>query len=452
MANVTSGLNPVIWPKSAQIDSKSGELSLGGIPVSQLIREYGTPVFILDEDDFRSRGLKFKESLTKFFGANSDVYYASKAFTSITTAKWLAEDGLNVDVCTGGELAVALAAKFPPDRIEVHGNNKSVTEIEEAIKVGVRFIVADSLIELDRINSIAGSLGKKQSILLRLTPGISSHTHESIATAHEDVKFGFSIASGSAMLAAVTAHNAEHINLEGVHCHIGSQIFDEAGFILAVERLIKFIAEFEKSHGVALHHLNIGGGFGIAYIDSDDPMDIEKVLERIHSALTGQCAKYEIEVPSIAIEPGRAIVGPAMVTLYEVGTVKDVLLEDGKTRTYISVDGGMSDNIRPSLYSADYSALLANRSSNAPAADSRVVGKHCESGDIVIRQIGLPSDIVPGDILAIPATGAYGRSMASNYNHILRPPVIAVRDGSSRSIIRREKISDLLALEVEEEG
>ncbi|MFM8254418.1 MAG: diaminopimelate decarboxylase, partial [Actinomycetota bacterium] len=373
--------------------------------------------------------------------------YASKAFTSVATCKWLEADGVNLDVCTGGELAVALAANFPPNRIEVHGNNKSVAEIEEAIRVGVRYIVADSLIELDRINSIAGRLGKKQAILLRLTPGISAHTHESIATAHEDVKFGFSIASGAAMLAAVTALNREHLILEGVHCHIGSQIFDDSGFILAIERLIKFIAEVKKSHGVELHHLNFGGGFGIAYTDLDGPMDIHHVLQKIHEALVAQCEKIEIAMPTIAIEPGRAIAGPAMVTLYEVGTVKDVVLEDGKTRTYISVDGGMSDNIRPSLYGAEYTALLANRISNAPNAPSRVVGKHCETGDIVIRDIALPSDIVPGDVLAIPATGAYGRSMASNYNHILRPPVIAVRDGVAKTIIRREKISDLLALE-----
>ncbi len=447
MANVTSRLNPAIWPATARTDSKSGELSLGGISATELMERFGTPVFILDETDFRARAVKFRSAVEKIFGPTAKVYYASKAFTSIATAKWLAEDGVNLDVCTGGELAVALAAKFPTNRIELHGNNKSIAEIEEAIKVGVRFIVADSLIELDRINSIAGSLGKKQSVLLRLTPGISAHTHESIATAHEDVKFGFSIASGAAMLAAVTALNAEHINLEGVHCHIGSQIFDETGHILAVERLVKFIADVKKNQGAALHHLDFGGGFGIAYVDSDDPMDIESVLTRIHAALTELCAKYEIEIPSIAIEPGRAIAGPAMVTLYQVGTVKDVLLEDGKTRTYISVDGGMSDNIRPALYGAEYSALVANRSSNAPTTDSRVVGKHCESGDIVIRQIALPSDIVPGDILAIPATGAYGRSMASNYNHILRPPVVVVRDGSARIIIRREKISDLLALE-----
>ena len=447
MANTKARLNPAIWPATARTDATSGELFLGGLSVSELTERFGTPVFILDEADFRARAVKFKESMEKIFGARSHVYYASKAFTSIATAKWLAEDGVNLDVCTGGELAVALAAKFPANRIEVHGNNKSVDEIEEAIKVGVRFIVADSLIELDRINSIAGNLGKKQSVLLRLTPGISAHTHESIATAHEDVKFGFSIASGAAMLAAATALNAANITLEGVHCHIGSQIFDETGHILAVERLVKFIADVQKSHGVLLHHLDFGGGFGIAYVDSDDPMDIESVLTRIHEALAQQCAKYEIEIPSVAIEPGRAIVGPAMVTLYRVGTVKDVLLEDGKTRTYISVDGGMSDNIRPSLYGAEYSALLGNRNSNAPAADSRVVGKHCESGDIVIRQIALPSDIVPGDILAIPATGAYGRSMASNYNHILRPPVVVVADGTARTIIRREKISDLLALE-----
>ena len=440
-------LNKSIWPANATVDEKSGELILGGSTISELIAEHGTPAFILDEVDFRTRAKKFRDAMHKFFGAEAKVYYASKAFTSIATCKWLAEDGLNLDVCTDGELAVALAAKFPANRIELHGNNKSLSEIEEAIKVGVRYIVADSLIELDRINAIAGRIGKKQPVLIRLTPGISAHTHESIATAHEDVKFGFSIASGAAMLAAVTAINAEHISLEGVHCHIGSQIFDDAGFILAIERLVKFIAEVKKTHNVQLHHLDFGGGFGIAYVESDDPMDVEKVLEKIYEALVTSCKKSEISLPTIAIEPGRAIVGPSMVTLYQVGTVKDVVLEDGKTRTYISVDGGMSDNIRPSLYGAEYSALLATRTSTAPLVSSRLVGKHCESGDIIIRDIALPSDIVPGDVLAIPATGAYGRSMASNYNHVLRPPVIAVRDGKSKTIIRREKISDLLALE-----
>jgi diaminopimelate decarboxylase len=232
-----------------------------------------------------------------------------------------------------------------------------------------------------------------------------------------------------------------------VHCHIGSQIFDEAGFILAIERLVKFIADVKKSTQVELHHLDFGGGFGIAYVDSDDPVDAPALLEQIHQALVAQCQKFELSLPTVAIEPGRAIVGPAMVTLYQVGTVKDVVLEDGKTRTYISVDGGMSDNIRPSLYGAEYIAVLANRNSVAPVASSRLVGKHCESGDIIIRDIALPSDIVPGDVLAVPATGAYGRSMASNYNHILRPPVVAVHDGHARTIIRREKISDLLALE-----
>ena len=440
-------LNKSIWPATASVNERSGELVFGGLTSSELIAEFGTPVFILDEADFRGRARAFRDAMTKFFGDEAKVYYASKAFTSIATCKWLAEEGLNIDVCTGGELAVALAAKFPPDRIELHGNNKSVEEIEEAIKVGVRYIVADSLIELDRINSIAGKLGKKQRVLIRLTPGVSAHTHESIATAHEDVKFGFSIASGAAMLAAITAINAEHISLEGVHCHIGSQIFDEAGFILAIERLVKFIADVKKSTQVELHHLDFGGGFGIAYVDSDDPVDAAALLERIHQALVAQCQKFELSLPTVAIEPGRAIVGPAMVTLYQVGTVKDVVLEDGKTRTYISVDGGMSDNIRPSLYGAEYTAVLANRNSVAPVASSRLVGKHCESGDIIIRDIALPSDIVPGDVLAVPATGAYGRSMASNYNHILRPPVVAVRDGHARTIIRREKISDLLALE-----
>jgi diaminopimelate decarboxylase len=420
---------------------------LGGIPITELIAKFGTPAFILDEADFRIRARKFHGAVKGLFGDEAEVFYASKAFTSVATCKWLLEEGIALDVCTGGELAVAMAANFPAERIEVHGNNKSVEEIEDSIRAGVKFIVADSLIELDRINSVAGRLGKIQKVLIRLTPGVSAHTHEFIATAHEDVKFGFSIASGAAMLAVATANNAENLSVAGVHCHIGSQIFDEAGFILAVERLIKFIAEVKKSHAIELHHLNFGGGFGIAYTDADQAVDTDALLKAVHAALHVECAKQEITVPTIAIEPGRAIVGPSMVTLYQVGTVKDVILEDGKTRTYISVDGGMSDNIRPALYGAEYSALLANRISNAPLTASRLVGKHCETGDIVIRDIALPSDIVPGDVLAIPATGAYGRSMASNYNHILRPPVIAVLDGVAKTIIRREKIEDLLALE-----
>lgn len=435
-----------MWSKN--ISFESGVLHLSGIPAAKLAQEFGTPAFFLDENAFKSRALAWNNGLRDEFGDHAGtIFYAAKSFISTAVAQWIEEIGIGIDVCTGGELAVALAGGINPARIEVHGNNKSVAEIDRAVVAGVKTIVMDSLFEIERVAAAAKSAGKVQRVLLRLTPGIQAHTHESIATAHEDVKFGFSIASGAAMLAAATALNAANITLEGVHCHIGSQIFDETGHILAVERLVKFIADVQKSHGVLLHHLDFGGGFGIAYVDSDDPMDIESVLTRIHDALTQQCAKYEIEIPSVAIEPGRAIVGPAMVTLYRVGTVKDVLLEDGKTRTYISVDGGMSDNIRPSLYGAEYSALLANRNSNAPAADSRVVGKHCESGDIVIRQIALPSDIVPGDILAIPATGAYGRSMASNYNHILRPPVVVVADGTARTIIRREKISDLLALE-----
>ena len=433
---------------SPAISFEKGHLTVSGLSARELATQCGTPTFFIDEDHFRDRARAWSQSLAQHFGDSAgDVYYAAKAFICTDVARWIKEEGIGIDVCTGGELAVALAGGIDPKKIEVHGNNKSVAEIDRAVQVGVKTIVIDSLFEIDRVAAAASKHGVRQGVMLRLTPGVEAHTHESISTAHEDVKFGFSIASGAAMLAAVTALNAEHINLEGVHCHIGSQIFDETGHILAVERLVKFIADVKKNQGATLHHLDFGGGFGIAYVDSDDPMDIESVLTRIHAALTEQCAKYEIEIPSIAIEPGRAIAGPAMVTLYQVGTVKDVLLEDGKTRTYISVDGGMSDNIRPALYGAEYSALVANRSSNAPTTDSRVVGKHCESGDIVIRQIALPSDIVPGDILAIPATGAYGRSMASNYNHILRPPVVVVRDGSARIIIRREKISDLLALE-----
>ena len=425
------------------------ELSISGISATALAQEFATPAFIMDEADFRARAISWDDALKSAFGENAGtVYYAAKAFLCTEVARWIKDIGIGIDVCTGGELAVALAGGVDPAKIELHGNNKSVAEINKAVSVGVGTIVLDSLFEIDRVAAAATQHGKVQKVLLRLTPGIEAHTHESIATAHEDVKFGFSIASGSAWKAIEAVRTHSSIELRGFHAHIGSQILDTGSFEVSAERLIALLAKYRDAFGVELPELDLGGGYGIHYVPGDEELAPSVAMQAVASAVIKNCALHNLNIPKISIEPGRAIVGPTMFTLYEVGTIKDVTLENGDNRRYISIDGGMSDNIRPSLYKADYTAVLANRTSTAPLLSTRLVGKHCETGDILIYSIELASDIAPGDLLAIPATGAYGRSMASNYNHVLRPPVIAVKNGKARVIVRRESEADLLGLDI----
>lgn len=436
-----------VW--SSNVTFKDGELHLAGIPARTLANDFGTPTFFLDEGDFRDRAIAWGRALTDSFGENAGtVYYAAKAFICVEVARWVAESGIGLDVCTGGELAVALAAGFPPTKIELHGNNKSVVEINRAVEVGVGTIVVDSLFEIDRVALAAKSHGKRQRVLLRLTPGIEAHTHESIATAHEDVKFGFSIASGAAWQAILAVREHPNLELRGFHSHIGSQIQTMDAFGVAADRLISLLGKYRDEFGEELPELDLGGGYGISYLPNDDALLPTIVLPSLFKSVKSSCAAYNLNLPRVSIEPGRAIVGPAMFTLYEVGTTKEVVLESGETRNYISIDGGMSDNIRPALYNAEYMAVIANRVSDSPTAPARVVGKHCETGDIVIRDIELAADLAPGDLLAVPATGAYGRSMASNYNHVPRPPVVAVINGKARIILRRETEADLLALDV----
>lgn len=426
-----------------------GQISIAGCSAKALVKEFGSPLFVIDQGDFYTRTNAWRESLISAFGGGN-LYYAAKSFICVEVAKWLLELKVNLDVCTSGELAVGLAANFPADRIEFHGNNKSVAEIEMAVNAGVGTIVIDSFIEIDRVAQIAKSAGKVQKVYLRLTPGVEAHTHEFISTAHEDVKFGFSIASGAAMAAIEKCMTESSLLLAGIHCHIGSQIFEVAGFNLAAQRLIAVLATYRDKFGKELPELNIGGGYGIAYTKSEKAISPDLILPIIAKTIKEECAKNNLQVPNISIEPGRAIVGPTTTTIYEVGTTKIVNLDDGSTRRYISVDGGMSENIRPALYGAKYSAFLANRSSSAKAVNSRIVGKHCESGDILIFDLELPEDVSPGDLLAFPATGAYGRSMASNYNHMPRPAVVAVINGTARTILRRENHTDLLSLDVNE--
>ncbi|HVX42411.1 MAG TPA: diaminopimelate decarboxylase [Mycobacteriales bacterium] len=431
-------LDPAIWPRNAHRDS-DGVLTLGGIDVRDLAATYGTAAYIVDEADFRSRCQEF----LKAFAANSEIHYAAKAFCSTRVLQWVAQEGLALDVCTGGELAVALKAGFPVERIAMHGNNKSAAELTRAVEAGIGRVVVDSFAEIARLAAIAEEKGIRQAVMLRLTVGVEAHTHEFIATAHEDQKFGFSLASGAAAEAVRRILSHPSLELIGVHSHIGSQIFDSSGFEIAARRAVEFLVQTRAENGLELPVLDLGGGLGIAYVTGDDPVEVTTIGPQLLDIVRRECEAVGYPVPRVDVEPGRAIVGPGTVTLYEVGTVKNV---DG-IRTYVSVDGGMSDNIRTALYDASYTCVLASRRSEAEPMLARVVGKHCESGDIVVRDVWLPSDVVPGDLLAVAATGAYCRSMANNYNHVPRPPVIAVNDGRSTTLIRRETEADLLRLD-----
>ena len=431
-------LVPQLWPRTVR-RAEAGALEIGGVSVLDLAAEHGTPAYFLDEDDLRSRCRDFAAAF-----AGADVYYAGKSFLCKAVVKVINEEGLFLDVCSGGELAVALAAGFPAERMGFHGNNKSLSELSRALDAGVGRIILDSFQEIDRLTALARESGKRPKVLIRVTVGVEAHTHEFIATAHEDQKFGFSLAGGAAFEAAIKVLDEGVLDLHGLHSHIGSQIFDTSGFEVATRRVLELQAQIRDARGVELIELDLGGGFGIAYTTQDDPAPAGDLAKRINKIVDAECAAENLRRPKLSIEPGRAVVGPAVFTLYEVGTVKDV---DG-IRTYVSVDGGMSDNIRTALYDASYSATLAGRRSDAPPLLARVVGKHCESGDIVVKDEFLPADVQPGDLLAVPGTGAYCRSMASNYNHVPRPPVVAVRDGASRVIVRRETEDDLLALDV----
>ncbi|MEU7768346.1 diaminopimelate decarboxylase [Nocardia sp. NPDC049190] len=437
-----------VWPRNAS-RAADGVVRLAGVPVSDLAAEYGTPLFVVDEDDFRSRC----RDMVRAFGADTRVHYASKAFLCGEIARWIRDEGLSLDVCSGGELAVALHAGFPAERIALHGNNKSVAELESAVSAGVGHVVVDSLIEIERLEAIAGRSGVVQDVLVRVTVGVEAHTHEYISTAHEDQKFGFSIAGGDAMEAIARVFDADNLRLVGLHSHIGSQIFEIDGFEIAAHRMLGLLREAIDKFGVErtarIATLDLGGGLGISYLPSDNPPPLDEFAAKLRKLVAAEARRAGLPEPIVAVEPGRAIAGPGTVTLYEVGTTKDVSLDGGLRRRYVSVDGGMSDNIRPALYQADYDCRLVSRSSEAAPVVARVVGKHCESGDIVIRDTWMPADVGPGDLIAVAATGAYCYSMSSRYNQLTRPAVVAVRDGRPRLILRRETVADLLSLEVE---
>lgn len=430
-----------LWSDTV-VRNEDGELHIGGKPVTGILAEAGSPTYVIDEVDFRGRALSWKRA---FEGWN--VYYAAKSFLCSTVARWIDGEGLNLDVSSLGELTVALRAGFDPARIALHGNNKSEAELRLALASGVGRIVVDSADEISRLERLTRELGVRAHVLIRVTTGVEAHTHEYIATAHEDQKFGFSITGGAALVAMVRCYHSPDIELVGIHSHIGSQIFDTHGFEVAARRTLKLIAQFKEATGVTLPELDLGGGFGIAYTIDDTPATADDLARGLKEIVEHECRAFGLEVPTLSVEPGRAISGPPGTALYTVGTVKTVEIGGGQSRLYVSVDGGMSDNIRPALYAAEYSATLANRASDAPGVLSRVVGLHCEGGDILVRDVFLPADIRPGDVIAVPASGAYSRSMASNYNYTPRPGVVAVCDGTLSTLVRRETLDDLLALD-----
>ncbi|MCI7551581.1 MAG: diaminopimelate decarboxylase [Actinomycetaceae bacterium] len=437
-----------VWPVNAR-RLNTGELEVAGVPLAAIAQEYGTPGFVLDVCDMRGRARTWVAAMNEAFAdlGGARVYYAGKAFLSKAVARWMAEDGLSIDTASEGELRTVLAAGVPGRYCGLHGNNKTREEIELAITSGVAHIVIDSLDEIDFVEAIASELGQVAPVYLRLTTGVHAGGHEFIATAHEDQKFGLSVSTGVSREAIKRVAQASHLNLIGLHSHIGSQIaavdgFEAAAAVVFAERT------WASEQGIDIPEIDLGGGYGIRYTSEDpQPPTPETFARALASVVSHHMAESGLEAPHVSIEPGRSIIGPSMLTLYCVGTTKDVAI-DGGARRYVSVDGGMSDNIRPALYEANYTAALANRSSEAEDVRSRVVGKHCESGDIVVRDVALPSDVHRGDLLAIPATGAYGYAMASNYNMLTKPPVVAVENGEVTELIRRQNVDDLLAYDL----
>ena len=437
-----NGLPAHVWPRNAARGA-DGVVSIAGVALTDIAERFGTPVMVVDEDDFRSRC----RDMARAFGGPEHVHYASKAFLTRTIARWVEEEGLSLDVASENELRIALMADFPAARITAHGNNKDDAFLRACVDEGVGHVVLDSDQELERLDAIAGEVGRAQHVMIRVKPGIEAHTHEFIATSHEDQKFGFSLASGSAYRAAEAAVKAANLELVGLHCHVGSQVFDAQGFTAAADRVLELYSRIHDELGVILPELDLGGGYGIAYTEDEQPLDVDEVAHDLLTAVAKTAAELGIEAPSVLVEPGRAIAGPGTVTVYEVGTVKDVTVDEGVSRRYLSVDGGMSDNIRPALYGSLYDARVVSRTVDGTATSTRIVGSHCESGDVLIRDAEYPDDIRRGDLVALAATGAYTYAMSSRYNAFNRPAIVSVRDGAVTPMMRRETIEDFLALE-----
>ncbi|GAW91398.1 diaminopimelate decarboxylase [Calderihabitans maritimus] len=422
--------------------NEQGHLEIGGCDTVDLAREFGTPLYVMDEVLMREICRQYKSAFVEKYG-NAEVIYASKAFLTKAICCLMQEEGLGLDVVSGGEIYTALQANFPPERMYFHGNNKSASELTMALEAGVGRIVVDNFYEMEMLDRLAGEMGKKAEILLRITPGVEAHTHEYIKTGQIDSKFGFTLPNGQALEAVKAALKKENLVLHGLHCHIGSQIFEMDSYAYTARVMMDFIKEIQKTTGWTAGELNLGGGFGIYYADGDEPATITDYADAVFAALREKAEEHDLPVPKVIVEPGRSIAGPAGSTLYTVGSIKEI----PGVRKYVAVDGGMTDNIRPALYQARYEAIIANKADQPPAEVVSITGKCCESGDMLAWDVPLqPAE--PGDILAMFCTGAYGYTMSSNYNRLGRPAAVLVANGQADLILQRETYEDLVRNDV----
>ncbi|WP_420310209.1 diaminopimelate decarboxylase [Streptomyces sp. YS-B37] len=420
-----------VWPRSTR-PAPTGDLTVGGVSLAEAADRFGSPVYVLDEQEIRERCRTYRTAFPE-----ADVVYAAKAFLCRAMAHWVQEEGLGLDVCSAGELALAVTTGFPPERIVLHGNAKSPEDLRTALRLGVGRIVVDSTSEIARLAAITPA-GTRQKVMVRVVPGVAAGAHVKVRTGTDDQKFGLSITDGSAQHAVTRILDQPHLELVGLHCHIGSQIATTKPYVAAVRRMVGLLARIRDQHGITLPQLDIGGGHAIAYRPGEEQLNIPVLAGRIRAELEDGCARTGLLVPRLTLEPGRAIVGPAGVAVYRVLAVKRT-----GDRTFVAVDGGMSDNPRPALYGVRYAPRLIGRPATAPPRLVTVVGRHCEAGDILADEVALPGDVHPGDLLAVPAAGAYHLSMASGYNLVGRPPVVAVADGIARVLVRRESLDDM---------
>ncbi|WP_455526905.1 diaminopimelate decarboxylase [Huintestinicola sp.] len=424
--------------------NEQGHLTVGGMDTVELAKEYGTPLYIMDEGLIREHCRSFRESMDKYYGGQGLVCYASKAFCCKAMCRIMLEEGLGLDVVSEGELYTALSVGFPPEKLCFHGNNKTDHELSYALENGVGRIIVDNIYELERLDRLAEKTGRTANIMYRIKPGIDAHTHNFIMTGQIDSKFGFALETGEAYEAVKKAIECSHINLVGLHCHIGSQIFDIDPFVKAAEVMLTFIAKIKDELGFEVKELNLGGGFGIRYTEEDAPVGYDRYMEKVSEKVKEVCAEKNVKLPFILIEPGRSIAAPAGITLYTVGGRKEI----PNIRTYVSVDGGMGDNPRYALYQSKYDVEVANKANLPKTETVTVAGKCCETGDLIGE--GMPiQPVEPGDILAVLATGAYNYSMSSNYNRIPKPPVVMIRDGKSKVVVKRETFEDIVRNDID---
>ncbi|QKW25880.1 diaminopimelate decarboxylase [Streptomyces seoulensis] len=425
-----------LWPASAT-EPRPGALAVGGVPLAEIADRFATPVYVLDEAEVRDRCRTYRDAFP-----DAEILYAAKAFLCRAMIHWMNEEGLGLDVCSAGEMELAVTTGFPAERIVLHGNAKSPRDLESALRLGVGRIVIDSPSEIARLAAAVGPRGH-QKVMVRVVPGISAGGHEKIRTGTEDQKFGISVRDGYAQHAIARILDQPQLELTGLHCHLGSQITGVKPYLTAVRRVVGLMACLHAQHGLVLPELDLGGGHGIAYRPGDKALDLTTLARKVRAGLTEACAAAGLPVPRLIIEPGRAIAGPAGIALYRVLAVKRT-----GARTYVAVDGGMSDNPRPALYGVRYAPRLIGRRTTAQPALATVVGRHCEAGDVLAADVELPADVRPGDLLAVPVAGAYHLSMASGYNLVGRPPVVAVRDGRARLLVRRESLDDIRSRDV----